>query len=80
MKNNLRQLAINDEGFAFDPRTGDCFKLNTTAQTILRALKLNKSTEQIATQISSEFGISELEALEDIQDFLFQLKIQGLAV
>ena len=77
-KDALRQLAINDEGFAFDPRTGECFRLNSTAQFILKALKAGKPTEQVAHLLADDFKVPETSALEDVHDFLVQLKIQGL--
>ena len=77
-KDALRQLAINDEGFAFDPRTGECFRLNATAQFILKALKIGKPAEQVAQSLSGEFDVPEASALEDVHDFLIQMKIQGL--
>jgi hypothetical protein len=79
MKDQLKSIAVNDEGFAFNPRRGDCFRLNSTAQILLKSLKQGKTPEQIAQFISLETQTPELTVLEDIQDFLTQIKIQGLA-
>lgn len=69
-------LAINDEGFAFDPQTGDSFTLNKTALCILKALKENKSTSEIITTISEEFDITSDEEVEkDLSDFIEHLRI-----
>jgi hypothetical protein len=79
MKESLKQLAINDEGFAFDPRTGDCFRLNSSAQFIIRQLKLSKTEIETAKLLSAEFQVNPDQALEDVQDLMLQIKIQGLA-
>lgn len=72
-------LAINDEGFAFDPQTGDSFTLNKTALCILKGLKENKTTEEIISAIAEEFETPATEELEkDILDFIEHLRIHQI--
>ena len=42
----LLQLATNDEGFCFDPRTGETYQLNDTARLVLTELKRGQSEEE----------------------------------
>jgi hypothetical protein len=44
----LAQLAISDEGFVFDPTTGDSFQVSPTGLRILVALRTGKAEEEVA--------------------------------
>ena len=75
----LRQLAINESGFIFDPLTGHTFTVNETALAVIQALKQGGSVEQIAAQLGSDFEIDGGEDLaRDIDDFLSRLREHGL--
>ena len=39
----LRSLALNPDGFAFDPTTGESFTLNSTGLALLEALRATVS-------------------------------------
>lgn len=69
-------LAINDEGFAFDPQTGDSFTLNKTALCILKSLKEKKTLMEILITLKEMFETPSDEELEkDYCDFVEHLKI-----
>ena len=72
--NRLNQLAINDEGFIFDPLTGESFTVNSTGLFILRKLKEDKSEEEILKGLLDEFNVSKEVAERDLIDFLEKLK------
>ncbi|MFZ9594553.1 MAG: HPr-rel-A system PqqD family peptide chaperone [Bdellovibrionia bacterium] len=74
----LQQVALNESGFAFDPQTGDCYKLNSTASEIVQQFKQGKAVGEVAQALASQYGITKTQALEDIQDLLLQLKNFGL--
>lgn len=69
----LQSLAINAEGFAFNPLTGECFRLNETAEAVIAALRLGRSTEEIAQALAREHGIPAGRALSDVLEFRTQL-------
>ncbi|MEK7432964.1 MAG: PqqD family protein [Cyanobacteriota bacterium] len=72
-------LAINDEGFAFDPQSGESFTLNKTALCILKGLKDNKDIKEITAMITENFDISYEEEVEkDLSDFIEHLRIYQL--
>ncbi len=73
------QLAINDEGFVFDPLTGDSYQVSETGLIILRKIAVGQSDEDIARTVSEEFDVPEEDALADIGDFRDRLKRLGLS-
>jgi len=78
MTDRLRQLAINEEGFIFDPYAGNSYTVNKTGILILNELKEGKTEEEIAKKISEEFGIEFNESQRDVVDFIEQLRLFSL--
>ncbi|ADU96902.1 HPr-rel-A system PqqD family peptide chaperone [Thermovibrio ammonificans] len=74
----LNRLAINDEGFIFDPETGNSFTVNQTGLFIIKLLKEGKSEEEIVQALTEEFDVSPEEARRDLVDFIEQLRLNGL--
>ncbi|WP_025270363.1 PqqD family protein [Hippea sp. KM1] len=74
----LSQLAINDEGFIFDPYTGNSYATNRTGILILNELKNGKSEEEIAKILSEKFNVEHSAALKDVTDFIEQLRSLSL--
>lgn len=76
--NKLSQLAINEEGFVFNPMTGDSFQTCKTGLRILRALQDGHSDEEMSLQLTHEYEVTLEEAKRDIADFRASLKTLGL--
>jgi len=74
----LQKLAINEEGFIFDPETGNSYTANQTALFILKLLKEKKTEQEILEILTKEFDVKEEQAKQDLFDFLEQLRIYGL--
>ena len=74
----LERLAINDEGFIFDPETGNSFTVNRTGLFVIKLLKEGKNEEEIVKALTEEFETDEDEAKRDLVDFLEQLRLYGL--
>lgn len=72
-------LAVNQEGFAFDPRTGDSYLVNPVGLAILNGLQQGATTDAIAAQIVERFEVAEATARADLADFLAQLQNLQLA-
>jgi len=70
----LSQLAINEEGFVFDPLTGESFTVNQTGLFILKELKEGKSQEEIVQDLVENFEVSKEEAERDLVDFIEKLR------
>jgi len=76
---HLAQLALSDEGFVFDPQTGDSFQVSEAGLFLLTAFKAGKSDEEAAALLAAEFDVSPEEARRDCTDFRGSLKNFGLA-
>jgi len=74
----LPRLSLTDEGFAFDPCTGESFVLNSTGLEILRRMILGQSQEQIGQGLMDEFGLEPVSIMGDLRDFSEQLRILNL--
>jgi PqqD family protein of HPr-rel-A system len=74
----LDVLALNDEGFAFDPSSGDSFQVNSSGRAIIAGLRGEKSDAEIADSLVAEFDVETEDALADIADFRARLKSYGL--
>ena len=75
---NLSHLALNDEGFAFNPTTGDSYQISSTGVVILAALRENKSDDAIAQSLSEKFDVTLADTRHDVADFKASLKNLGL--
>ena len=74
----LKRLALNEEGFIFDPATGNSFVTNETGLFILKKLREGLSEEEIVQALTEEFEVDENTARRDLYDFLEQLRILGI--
>ena len=70
----LRQLAINEEGFVFDPSTGESFTVNATGLAVLKGLQENESSHAIAQILQRDFDIVPEEVEHDVMDFIAHLR------
>jgi len=76
--NRIARLAVNEEGFVFDPQTGESFTVNETGKTILKALIESKAEEGIALKLTEQFNVSHQEAQADVRDFIQHLRAYQL--
>ena len=70
----LNQLAINNEGFIFDPMTGESYTVNNTAQRIIDNLKADKPITDILLDLKEHFQITTEEVERDLNDFINRLR------
>jgi PqqD family protein of HPr-rel-A system len=74
INNKVGILAVNEEGFVFDPQTGESFTVNETGKVILKALIESKEKEAIAMTLTEQFEVSLSEAQTDVRDFIDHLR------
>lgn len=74
----LKNLALSDTGFVFDPTTGNTYTLNETGLAIVRLLKIDKTKEEIIQSIISEYEVDSDEIERDYSDMIIQLTELGL--
>jgi hypothetical protein len=70
----LSSLAISEQGFIFNPSTGDSFSTNITGAEILKLMKEGKSTKEITQILSSKFMVEENQVEKDLTDFYSLLR------
>lgn len=70
----LSRLAINDEGFIFDPSTGESFTVNRTGLDILKDLKEDRPQEEIADMLVRRYSVELRDAQRDVADFSNRLR------
>ena len=75
----LRDLAVSDSGFVFDPMTGYTFTVNPTGLFVLQALKKGEALDAIAKRLPEEFDLEGGEDVSrDVDEFLARLREHGI--
>ena len=74
----LRNLALSECGFLFDPATGNTYSLNPSGAFVLRALIEGRSGGELPTGLAAAFETDEETAARDSEQFLLQLRDLGL--
>ena len=73
----LKNLALSENGFLFDPVTGYSYNLNSTAITLLHQLQHGKTRSEILKDMQENY-LSDANTLErDLDQFLGQLQEFG---
>ena len=71
----LKDLAVSDTGFVFDPYSGASFSTNLAGMEILRQLKEDASRADILTALNQKFEVVDEDDLDrDIDEFVQVLK------
>lgn len=74
----LHSLAMNSEGYAFDPLSGECFQVNENGKLIINLLLKGMSTKEIANRLCAEQQVEFSDAYTDTFEFISNLKLFGL--
>jgi len=77
-QSKLSRLAINEEGFVFDPQTGESFTVNTSGGVVIKLLAKGMTNDEAATELADTYDIKLNEAHSDVRDFVDQLRFTGL--
>lgn len=77
-RQKLSRLAINEEGFIFNPNNGDSYQVSETGILIIEEMKFGKSEEEIALLIEKKYCVNFEEAMRDVTDFRATMKKLGL--
>jgi hypothetical protein len=79
ISDRLRDVAVSDSGFLFDPYTGLTFSVNTTGKFILDRLRQGASPDEVVAALGSEFDTLETDDLvRDVREFMLLMKEQGI--
>jgi len=78
MTTRIKDLAVSDNGFVFDPYSGSGFTTNAVGLHIIRRLQANASRSAILQSLDERFeGLTETLD-RDLDDFLLVLRQQKL--
>lgn len=76
---NIRKnIAVSEEGFIFNPATGDSFSTNAIGARIVTLMKQNIDAQAIASAIHQEYDVDLLLLERDIDEFIATLKDHNL--
>ena len=68
------KVAISDNGFLFDPTTGDSYTTNPVARDIIFLMKQNLQADQIKSAILEKYEVDELTLEKNLIDFYSMLR------
>lgn len=69
-----KNVATSDEGFVFNPSTGDSFSTNEIGVLILSLLKSGKDESEIMDDVCEKYDITRDLLEKDLNDYFAQLK------
>jgi len=69
-----KNIATSEEGFIFNPSTGDSFSTNPIGTEIITLLKKDKSIQEIIVAICEKYDVDQNLLEKDLDDFTAQLK------
>ncbi|MDN3583169.1 PqqD family protein [Mucilaginibacter flavus] len=71
-------IATSENGFIFNPATGDSFSGNTMAAALLLAMKSGKTEREIKQEILDRYDVKADQLNRDWEDWMIQLKEANL--
>ena len=74
----LKDLAISDSGFVFDPYTGATFNANATGRAILEGLRADQGRAALLERLELRFDAAQQDLSRDLDDFLQTLRREGI--
>jgi hypothetical protein len=77
-QSHLKDLAVSETGFIFDPYSGATFTVNETGLDIVTALREGRRVDEIVEGLRAAFAGTTPEVTEDVHDFLRALQQHGL--
>ena len=73
-----KNIATSENGFIFNPATGDSFSGNSLASEIILSMKNGLSDEEIKQSILEKYEVSREQLERDWEDWNMQLKEANL--
>lgn len=75
LKNNI---ATSENGFIFNPSTGDSFTSNPIAAEIINHLKSGSSAAEIKDKLLAKYDVDSIQLERDWEDYMLQLREANL--
>lgn len=70
----VKSLAMNDNGFIFDPASGYSYSANETGLFILKLLNSGLSKDEIISQITEAYEVREDDCASDLEHYFLMLE------
>jgi len=70
----IAQISTKDDGFLFDPATGDAFIANPTALAIVRALQEGGDEAAAVAALTDRYDVTAAEARRDVTELCARLR------
>lgn len=74
----LRDLAISDTGFVFDPFSGATYTVNDTARCVLDGLKKGLRRDELVALLGDRFETAGEDLARDLDELVQSLRLFGL--
>jgi hypothetical protein len=71
-------IALSENGFVFNPSTGDSFTMNNTGKEVLLMIKEGLNKEQIEEKMIEKYDVDKITLERYLADFVNDLSINNL--
>lgn len=71
-------IALSENGFVFNPSTGDSYTLNNTGKEVLILIKEGKSITQITELLYEKYDTDRISLERYLIDFINELTVNNL--
>ena len=71
-------IALSENGFVFNPTTGDSFTMNNTGKEVLTLIKKGKNINQIAEMMTEKYDVDRIILERYLDDFMNDLRANNL--
>ena len=75
----VNQLSLAQDGFAFNPATGETFTVNDAGLLILKALQSGSTSDETVGLLAEAYQVPKDEASRDVLDFQNRLQCLGIS-
>jgi hypothetical protein len=73
-----QNIALSENGFVFNPSTGDSFTMNNTGKEVLLLIKEGKSIDEITNLMIEKYDVDRSTLERYMTDFLSDLTANNL--
>lgn len=75
LKNNI---AVNENGFLFDPNSAESYSLNKTGQLIIKLIAEGKTEAEITETVTAQYDVESIVLQRYLNDFTMLLQQMNL--
>lgn len=67
-------IAVSDNGFIFNPGSGESYTVNPVGLDIINLMRKGKSNPEIIEAIQQNFAVEQMQAERDLLDFVEMMR------